>query len=156
MDSRGKVQESGRVPPSQPASHTKTRATPASSKAWFLTSTGISKWISKRCPKPRTTAECSRQHLPKHQPSSVKMDLKSNEIRQQAREGSGSFNEQNRLCRNTASKTFCFRGQAYCPYITSAWQRKEHALSSFCWMQPQSKITSEAVNNNFESISTIV
>lgn len=66
------------------------------------------------------------------------------------------FNEQKSLCTNTACETFCFRGQVYCPYIISIWQRKECALSSFRWMQPRSKITSEAVNNNFESISRIV
>ena len=115
-------------------------------------------WQRISAPKAHTTAECYRQLLPSHQSGLVSMDLISNEIREQAGKALAafSFNERKSLCTNTACKTFCFWGQVYCPHTISIWQRKEYALSSFCWMQPQSKITSEVVNNNFESISRIV
>lgn len=127
---------------------------------WILTNMRISRRTGKgsQPPKPHSIAEPYGQHLPKHQPSSVGSDLKSNERREWVGRAlvAFHFNEQKSLCTNTACETFCFRGQVYCPYIISTWQRKECALSSLRWMQPRSKITSEAVNNNFESISRIV
>lgn len=152
--------DSGRAPPSQLGSSVQRHKQPQlASKAWISPTCQFpSDWKTISAPKPHTTAESYRQHLPNHQPSLVRTDLISNEIREQARRALAafSFNEQKSLCTNTAHKTFCFRGQVHCPYIVSIWQRKEYALSSFCWMQPRSKITSEAVNNNFESISRIV